>query len=1040
MAGKPGQYDDLGYEPLQEEHTLGMETPSSVGETRKTEDNVYADLGYEPIQEPSPVMDDVADYAIKATSGLTFGTLPYLQGGVEAAGQAVGVKGASGPIKDISLQEPAWLDADKLSQAYDEGYMTEKNLQNKIQERSPYISFAGDLTGGFAGGSAIAKVASPMLAGLAQTQRPSLQVAKNLPNVINPEIPLLGDLSKIGTMDFTQAAKAPSYIERVTTGVINAAPLATAIGAVQPTEKPGLYPMERLQNATIANAINVPLTGAIEALPAAGRAAKKTGEFVWDVMPEDTKAGIKAGLEGIGPFTKAAKLKYEQINNRLVDFFSNKVIPNERKAYVENLAKKNRELETTLSSLEGELATINDELDREKKQWADRMMTQLSEDEKKILAANRVAIEDKKQEIVGRLNQAKTDYERNNSLIVDSLDKEYAQLKLVQDKSIKEDLEFLNNHEPRRFDNQVQETLLRLKEKLGGRYNDFEKELANKKIRFNVAEARANLETKLKDLENNALKTDKPNVEDLVQKTLDEIDTFMGDGEIGYDEYKTLLNGISKDPVTGKRIDPALRDIRAKANGLPSQNKFRQILDEFDNEVRERQVQHLDEIGEKELASEIKDLNNKYKDYKFYEENFLNLSDKKTLDGKPIILENPSLRNRFAEAGKKGFLDNGVTKEGLAGESLINELSASQNPEVRQLADLIYKYYNSYNLLAKNQVKETPDMLGIKDLLNRLTRTGNINTATPEDLKDMLPLDKNNLGIKHLLDLYDTYHIEKQGLADYQRKIMGTPNYMENPIFGKALNRIDEHRNNIKHNFEQIPDVQMMNNKAANLQQSLESDIGVTKKAIVDLNNPVPQDFLDKAIQNDKPLEDLQKDIRNLIISGNVDRETGGLGTDVQVLKNLVNRIQKYASEYEAAYGVPLDKDLRNMVDKLSVAESQLAGNVVISGTKGNVIASPSALAKGINFVLHGLAYLTPNKSAKAVGGAGMSGTKMLLDKATKIRMVNSMLKNYNMTIQDLKQADSVKRAAVLNSLMQDPKLRQTVKEMLGEPADESGQ
>ncbi len=1001
---------DLGFEPeIQDDEQLKQKVQSG------TDSFSLSDLGFEPETKSTKKENQWTDWTAKVASGGAFGMLPYLSGGIEAVGEAAGFEGAGGPIDQIQPKYGS-TSIDDLLKAYERGYKREQATQADISERRPIMSLGAEIGGGMVTGGALARMAAPALE--------SMPAVKN---VVTPNIPVLGDLSKMGTMNFTQAAKAPSLLERTATSVINTAPLATGLGLMQPTQEVGLNMPERLQNVAIANAINIPLMGAVEAAPAAIKATKETGKYMWNAIPAESRAGITAGLEGIAPFSKKAKEVYESVNNRLVDFFSNKVIPEERKAYLFNLKNKNIELDTNIKKLEGELKLVNDELDRQKRIWSENQLSRLSQAEQQAWSTNRVLIEDRRRKLGEAIENYKKEYDSNMITIKDTLDKEYKRLKIEQDASIKEDIEFLDNHEPRRFDNKFQQTLLGLREKLGQGYDNFENQLAQKNIRFSVVDPMKQLETKLNDLTSSSLKTSKPDVEDLVQQTLDELDTFMGDGSIGYSEYKTLLNG-GKDR-TGKRIDPALRGIKDKAKGLPIYEKFRKIIDEFEDQVRERQVGHLDDIGEKELANNIKDLNKKYRDYKFYEEKFLNLSEKKTPTGEPIILENPSTRSRFAEAGKKGMLDDGGTGEGLAGESLINELAASENPEVRKLADDVIQYYNRYGILGRGRVKETDDMIGIKELLRKLNRNSNINTVNFQDLDAILPKNLSELGVANLADIAERYGISKNELLQYDRRVQANPNYLENPAeYQPLLDEIAKARKDIKHNFEDIPDIAKMNEEAFPVQEGLRNDIDTLNQTKIQVNNPQINDFLDKAVVGDKPLEDLQKDIRNLIISGNSDRNTGGLGTDVQVLKNLVSRIKKYASEYEANYGVKLDDDLKNMVDKLDAVEAKMSGSALISGSKGNVVAGPSALASAANLVAHTLAYLVPNKSIGTIKNIASTGSKALLEKAQNYKIMNSALKNYNMTVQDLRQADSVKRAAVLNSLMQDPTVRQSVK------------
>lgn len=83
-----------------------------------------------------------------AEQGVTLGFWDELQGGVEGAGRAVGLKGLGGPVKDISLQSPNGLDASKFSAAYQERRDQLRGEDAQAKAEHPGAHFAGNLAGG----------------------------------------------------------------------------------------------------------------------------------------------------------------------------------------------------------------------------------------------------------------------------------------------------------------------------------------------------------------------------------------------------------------------------------------------------------------------------------------------------------------------------------------------------------------------------------------------------------------------------------------------------------------------------------------------------------------------------------------------------------------------------------------------------------------------------------------------------------------------------------------------------------------------------
>ena len=98
-------------------------------------------------QEPGVLATAVG----KLASGGSYGLIDELSGGLEAGGQAIGVKGLGGKFKDMGLtEEGPTLDYDTLSKAYKTGRNTERKSQSEMKEAHPWLSGISEFAGGMA--------------------------------------------------------------------------------------------------------------------------------------------------------------------------------------------------------------------------------------------------------------------------------------------------------------------------------------------------------------------------------------------------------------------------------------------------------------------------------------------------------------------------------------------------------------------------------------------------------------------------------------------------------------------------------------------------------------------------------------------------------------------------------------------------------------------------------------------------------------------------------------------------------------------------
>lgn len=155
-------------------------------------------LGYEeaPVPQQSPeVSDDPAEDSFSdklntilqhGAQGAAVGFGDELAGLTEAAGQAVGLEGTGGPIKDIGISKAGpSLDLERLKQAYERGKARQLEIFEQTAQENPELALAADIAGGVlspiskvgAVGSAAAKLA-PIIGKAAPLAKYAPQIAE----------------------------------------------------------------------------------------------------------------------------------------------------------------------------------------------------------------------------------------------------------------------------------------------------------------------------------------------------------------------------------------------------------------------------------------------------------------------------------------------------------------------------------------------------------------------------------------------------------------------------------------------------------------------------------------------------------------------------------------------------------------------------------------------------------------------------------------------------------------------------------------------
>jgi len=95
-----------------------------------------------------PTTNQYVEAARAGIQGATSGFSDEIAGGVEAAGRVFGLKGAGGPLKEMSLESPT-LDPEILKAAYKEAKTKELSALKKGQEDYPITTGVSEFAGGF---------------------------------------------------------------------------------------------------------------------------------------------------------------------------------------------------------------------------------------------------------------------------------------------------------------------------------------------------------------------------------------------------------------------------------------------------------------------------------------------------------------------------------------------------------------------------------------------------------------------------------------------------------------------------------------------------------------------------------------------------------------------------------------------------------------------------------------------------------------------------------------------------------------------------
>jgi len=82
--------------------------------------------------------------------GATLGFFDEMQGGAEAIGQALGIKGLGGPMRDLELQSPNLFDGDKFSEAYKKRRDQWRDDTKHAEKSNPTAYTASNIGGGLA--------------------------------------------------------------------------------------------------------------------------------------------------------------------------------------------------------------------------------------------------------------------------------------------------------------------------------------------------------------------------------------------------------------------------------------------------------------------------------------------------------------------------------------------------------------------------------------------------------------------------------------------------------------------------------------------------------------------------------------------------------------------------------------------------------------------------------------------------------------------------------------------------------------------------
>lgn len=758
---------------------------------------------------------------------------------------------------------------------------------------------------------------------------------KVIPTMVE-KIPQITDQAVVGAVE--AAPKVQNIVKPLVQRAKNALlPSATAAYGMSESNKPA----DVAKDVALGTAIGVVGAPVLETgLAALPEIANPIGQKLMSIPV------VRAGWEGIRPMSKKLGQTYEDVSGKVIEFFSDDLLPNFAKVRMAEKLKNANELQVKLSDKQQALKTLEEQhLLLENKVIAGQK-EQLTKQEQIAYEQQNAAIVRERDRYAKEITEHQQDYEKVYNDILGDLKGKLKQEEKNQAAQTKINETRLKEFIPEQLDNKVQNVINKVGDKLRKGYNDLDVALDNlgktlgqsgKKFEFpiddivnggyeNIAgvdgqKARTlvapGIRQKLDAIVKTAKATNKPDLESFNEDILSALEKYAGDGNLSMDGFRALLNTKT---VGGKTVNSAISDLRNRSYKYGDEaQQYAELFREMNDLLRARQYDFVaaaeGKLGQgTPIADSILDLNTKYSNYSRLRDNWLVQS--------PIdkgMLENKNLQSRILQAGKKGFTKD----DSYTADYLMREIQNSPNPEIQNIAGDLVDYNSKFKELADSLSQEPKAVTDLQNLIARHKQLRNIEDVAqqkiPTEMQVPTPMEQSAM----------EWNMQKEALENYTNKTK--PASYVSPETQKTVDRIRGELTKISEKPEDVINFVKTNREVLKSQsEPLQQEIQSLQNKLVEINKPNREGFLNEILNDldagENP-EKVQEKLKNLIGTGNPKENIGGVGTNVQVLKNFLADTNDYLSKYKNSNDVNVKDDIVKMQDYLTTLQTKIEGS-----------------------------------------------------------------------------------------------------------------
>ncbi len=1024
----------------------------------------------------------VSDKAIKLAEGGSFGMTPYASGGLGALGRILGIKGAGNALKDIDysgLGSEATLNPSKLSEAYDTGYNKEQEVQEGISKKSPIESLLLNLAGGLSTGKMLPnKLLQPLGPATANASKAG-QIIHNIKNAAIGGA-AMGAALPTESPDILSTDAIKNRAVNAGFGGVFGGALTGAIEGV-----PAVAGALRDKANKIISGTSFE-SGMDAGLKGMWFKSDAHTKYLSNLFDEDLKT-IGTAVGGVKDARQElVKGRATELKNSIKELTNDiKSLETTRDTNLKAATKNQMEqhniqlhsaVETEKAKLSAKLEAMKTEASRlilDNSDLFSRTTGFLEDQIAKKVASNTI----KKQTNTDFLKEVGPAQFENKlqGIIKDTGANRSGDYRLLDTK-----LNDLNNrligeyrNDLVKFNGELPPELLSKYEALG--FNGAN--VKNMPDSFNIDASKPinKLFTGLGEFKNEKI-TDEALMNSLFGTEgkggqINEIkDTILQhspqEGPITLNKFRSLLNS---DELNGVQSQISkLRDNAYRLNDRTLANKLDKLLSTFNNEMRLAQNAGI-ATHDPELAKFILDLNKKYQNFSTFRRNYSNKNE---------FLQGESKQDSALKREIKQYLQYGETHP--EADKFIRSLTESPNTELQQVgadlkelkstADQIHAYNPerdiSTSVLEKNKSllerikaaqSKDPNLLGgeqtqginqvlaekpnvnVQNWLNKILQ----NKAEIANIKAGTSNPDSIARIKFLQDEIDKTLSNGKVLEDLDE--LNISDKLRAELLNLRTNReiIDANKtpaqNTVLDDFNQEmayinPEGRQPKNSMGN--PMTKSDVlKNSEESLRSLENPQVNTILDKLVGLHNNQDAFNAELEKVIRAGADKSKLESLGSKRYQLDKFLKELDSEVKQFSAP---EVKSRLEDMINAIKAREENLRG--VVSLNSLGFVSSVPAYAGNLAGLLKKTTQPVRDvnrgiyQGGKAFLGAedqyASQNLQGVLGKFQKYKMFDAALKNVQSNVNDFQNMDSVRRAAIINSLMQTPETREAAKQL----------